>query len=180
MKTLLTILSLALALSAGRAQTNYACTITGSGGTLVYGLLPSITVCSNYCVSGSGVADGNYVWNGAVWINSGVSPNAELFTVGTAGHEQWSLSQLNVPYLQCVSTLWVYSAPPETPQPWLTGTAWPVLPWTITPSVGVDVVTFSSTNVDSDYQPLATNHFNIPAGQPQQFFRSVLTITQPQ
>ena len=178
MKTLLTILALVLALGRGHAQTNYACTITGANGTFTFGIGPSITVCSNYIVSGSGIADGTYVYTGGHWIIPGSPYNPTLSQDGF----HWTITgSFGSPV--CTGSLYPFSAPPETTQTW-TGSGWTeaggVLPWTPIRTVGVDVVTFTSTNAAGAWQAIGTNHFDIPVAQPQQFFRSVLTITPPQ
>jgi len=82
----------------------------------------------------------------------------------------------------CTGSVWIYSGAPDSPQTW-SGSAWVVdggvLPWTTFRAIGVDAVMLTSTN-GNDWSPFATNHFEIPSVQPQQFFRSVLTISQPQ
>ena len=178
MKTLLNILVLALAIGRGHAQTNYACTITGTGGTFNFGVGPTITVHSNYLVSGSGIADGNYAYTGSHWIIPGSPYNPTLTQI--SGY--WQITG-NFGSPICTSSVGAFSAPPETPQVWA-GPAWTagggVLPWTVVKSVGVDVVTYTSTNAAGAWQAIGTNHFDIPVAQPQQFFRAVLTISPPQ
>jgi len=178
MKTLLAIYFLTMLMVTGHAQTNYACSIAGSGGTFIYGTIPSITVQSNYLVSGSVIADGNYTWDGTMWICPGTPDAPSLTQSGGV----WTIFKPSFGNPSCSSSIGAFTARPDSPQTW-TDSGWiahaGVLPWTTIPSVGVDVVTLTSTNC-TDWLPFATNHFEIPSVQPQQFFRSVLTISQPQ
>ena len=124
--------------------TNYSCTITGTNGTFTFGVGPTITVRSNYLVTGSGIADGNYAYTGSYWIIAGSPYNPTLTQVG--GY--WKITG-NFGSPICTSSIGAFSAPPETPQVW-TGSGWTggggVLPWTI-----------SSINVGTNQ----TIHYNI-------------------
>ena len=110
---------------------NYLCTITGAGSNFVYTVLSNATptVFSTYVLKGSGVCDGNFNFNGTVWINSTSSPTAQFGAIGAYGSEQWIIQQLNVPYLITTSSNLARLNPPQTPQVWITGNGWTVLPW---------------------------------------------------
>jgi hypothetical protein len=109
--------------------TNYSCKITGTNGSFTYGIGPSITVRSNYIVSGSSIADGNYAWNGSYWIIAGSPFNPALNQNGTS----WQITGTAGSPV-CTSSLGTFTAPPDSPQPW-TGSGWTggggVLPFTI-------------------------------------------------
>jgi len=133
--------------------TNYNCTITGSGGSFIFGTGPTISVSSNYIVSGSVIVDGAFIWNGTQWVNSSVSPNATLGQ--STGF--WVFFKPSVGNPSISSSVGAYTSPPDTIQTWNNG-GWiangGVLPWSsliVTNISHVNITSFTngvcSTNI---------------------------------